>query len=143
MSPDSRAPAPLNLTPTLAYAALHSNLIYTLVVTVIPSFTLNLTRTLTIHLTVTLIQQAELKKYDALKADIRANVERQAELLAVLQQQQQAFRSAFGFADWRRACEVLVPIYTLTQASSAHKVSAQDLTQARPSQQSRFVSRKY
>ena len=50
--------------------------------------------------------QEELKKYDGLKADIRANVDRQAELLAVLQQQQQAFRSAFGFADWRHACEV-------------------------------------
>ena len=33
-------------------------------------------------------------------------MDRQAELLGVLQQQQAAFRSAFGFADWRRACEV-------------------------------------
>jgi len=50
--------------------------------------------------------QEELRKYDGLKADIRSNVDRQAELLGVLQQQQAAFRSAFGFADWRRACEV-------------------------------------
>jgi hypothetical protein len=54
------------------------------------------------------LAQEELKKYDQLKADIRANCERQAELLTVLAQQQAAFRSAFGFADWRRACEVCV-----------------------------------
>ena len=52
------------------------------------------------------LAQEELKKYDQLKTDICANCERQAELLAVLAQQQAAFRSAFGFADWRRACEV-------------------------------------
>ena len=52
--------------------------------------------------------QEELRKYDGLKADIRTNVDRQAELLGVLRQQQAAFRSAFGFADWRRACEVQI-----------------------------------
>ncbi len=48
----------------------------------------------------------ELAKYDRVKADIAANVERQRQLLAVVDEKQAAFRAAFGFAEWRRACEV-------------------------------------
>ena len=39
-------------------------------------------------------------------ADIAKNVERQRQLLGILDDKQAAFRSTFGFSEWRRACEV-------------------------------------
>jgi hypothetical protein len=33
-------------------------------------------------------------------------VERQRQLLGILDDKQAAFRSTFGFSEWRRACEV-------------------------------------
>ena len=39
-------------------------------------------------------------------ADIAKNVERQRQLLGILDDKQAAFHSTFGFSEWRRACEV-------------------------------------
>ena len=50
--------------------------------------------------------QAELKKYDELKQGIAQNVGRQAQLLGVLGSQQGAYKSAFGFTEWRQSCGV-------------------------------------
>lgn len=50
--------------------------------------------------------QAELKKYDELKQGIAQNVGRQAQLLGVLGSQQAAYKSAFGFTEWRQSCGV-------------------------------------
>jgi hypothetical protein len=38
-------------------------------------------------------------------ADIAKNVERQRQLLGILDDKQAAFHSTFGFSEWRRACE--------------------------------------
>lgn len=48
----------------------------------------------------------ELAKYNGLKADITKNVERQRQLLGLLEEKQAAFRASFGFSEWRQACEV-------------------------------------
>lgn len=48
----------------------------------------------------------ELSKYDGLKSDIGRNVERQRQLLQLLDEKQAAFRASFGFSEWRQACEV-------------------------------------
>lgn len=47
----------------------------------------------------------ELKKYDELKADVDRNVARQAELLGIINKNTAAYRQAFGFREWRQACE--------------------------------------
>eukprot|EP00208_Stichococcus_sp_RCC1054_P002835 CAMPEP_0206140322 /NCGR_PEP_ID=MMETSP1473-20131121/9097_1 /ASSEMBLY_ACC=CAM_ASM_001109 /TAXON_ID=1461547 /ORGANISM="Stichococcus sp, Strain RCC1054" /LENGTH=740 /DNA_ID=CAMNT_0053534441 /DNA_START=308 /DNA_END=2527 /DNA_ORIENTATION=- len=49
--------------------------------------------------------QREIAKYDTLKADIAGNVQRQNQLLELIGTKQAAFRSAFGFDEWRSACE--------------------------------------
>ncbi|WIA15140.1 hypothetical protein OEZ85_001828 [Tetradesmus obliquus] len=49
--------------------------------------------------------ERELKKYDALKADVAANVGRNAELLAAISRDAQAFKAVFEVPAWRAACE--------------------------------------
>lgn len=48
----------------------------------------------------------ELEKYDPLRASVAANVEKQRQLLGVISVNQAAYREAFGFREWRAACEV-------------------------------------
>ncbi|KAK9820581.1 hypothetical protein WJX72_011897 [[Myrmecia] bisecta] len=47
----------------------------------------------------------ELKKYAPLQASIEENVQRQAQLLDVIGKNQAAYRHAFGYPEWRAACE--------------------------------------
>lgn len=47
----------------------------------------------------------ELKKYDELKVNVDSNVARQSELLVVINKNTAAYRQAFGFREWRQACE--------------------------------------
>lgn len=47
----------------------------------------------------------EIKKYDELKGNVEANVARQNELLTVIKKNTAAYRQAFGFKEWRQACE--------------------------------------
>lgn len=47
---------------------------------------------------------------DPQTGDIAKNVERQRQLLAILDEKQAAFRATFGFSEWRQACEV--PVYS-------------------------------
>jgi ALIX V-shaped domain binding to HIV len=48
----------------------------------------------------------ELKKYDGLKEEVAANVDKQRQALEVVAKTQAAYRAAFGFPEWRKACEV-------------------------------------
>ncbi|KAL4420092.1 hypothetical protein ABPG77_000573 [Micractinium sp. CCAP 211/92] len=49
--------------------------------------------------------QAELKKYDDLVMEVDNNVSKSAQLLDVVAAAQATFRQAYGYAEWRRACE--------------------------------------
>jgi programmed cell death 6-interacting protein len=47
----------------------------------------------------------EVSKYDDLVDEVKDNAAKQAQLLEVAAAGQHAFREAYNFADWRRACE--------------------------------------
>lgn len=41
-----------------------------------------------------------------MQADTAENVQKQAQLMAVIGQNQSAYKQAFGYQEWRAACEV-------------------------------------
>ena len=45
-----------------------------------------------------------------MQANVDANVARQSELLVVINKSTAVYRQAFGFREWRQACEVCLPI---------------------------------
>lgn len=47
----------------------------------------------------------ELRKYDDLVMEVDNNVSKSAQLLDVVAHNQATFRSAYGYAEWRKACE--------------------------------------
>ncbi|CAK0747325.1 hypothetical protein CVIRNUC_001757 [Coccomyxa viridis] len=47
----------------------------------------------------------ELKKYDPLKAQVDENLKKQAELMSVIDRETAAYKHAFGYTEWRSACE--------------------------------------
>lgn len=49
--------------------------------------------------------QQELGKYQPLLAEVDANVSKQAEVLAIIDKNQSAFKITFGYQEWRKACE--------------------------------------
>lgn len=48
----------------------------------------------------------ELQKYDELIKEVDSNVESQGQVLDVLAHSQQSYRSAYGYDEWRKSCEV-------------------------------------
>lgn len=44
------------------------------------------------------------------QADVDRNVSRQAELLGIINKNTAAYRQAFGFREWRQACEVMMSL---------------------------------
>ena len=76
--------------------------------------------------------QTELKKYDSLKEGIAQNVGRQEQLLGVLGTQQGAYKSTFGFSEWRQSCEVCcptdLPMPSYVGFISAHGIECSQIT---------------
>ncbi|GAB4820758.1 hypothetical protein N2152v2_007804 [Parachlorella kessleri] len=48
----------------------------------------------------------ELKKYDELVKEVDANIDSQAQVLEVIARNQEAYRTAYGYNEWRKSCEV-------------------------------------
>ena len=40
------------------------------------------------------------------QAQVEENLEKQAQVMAVIEREQAAYKQAFGYAEWRAACEV-------------------------------------
>ncbi|CAL8461578.1 g1109 [Coccomyxa elongata] len=47
----------------------------------------------------------ELKKYDPLKAQVEENLAKQAQVMEVIDRETAAYKQAFGYNEWRAACE--------------------------------------
>lgn len=53
---------------------------------------------------------ASADRVQHVQGNVDANVARQSELLAVINKNTAAYRQAFGFREWRQACEVSTPM---------------------------------
>lgn len=53
----------------------------------------------------------ELNSAHAVQQDVTENVQKQSQLMGVIAQNQAAYKQAFGYHEWRAACEVgcLIP----------------------------------